>query len=235
MNNNPLFETFNGSLRVAVIGVLAILALFLLAETIDAAGNFGRPSVAATDTITVNGDGQATLPPDVAHISFTVQNTAATVADAQAATTKQANAAIAYVKGQKVADKDVKTLSYDISPQYSYSTGVCPPVAPTPGGITSTVVCPGYGSQKITGYQVSETVQVTMRDLTAVGAMLSGLGQLNVQNLLQRLLGRRRVPGYVQGYGCISWHICSDPAKHPSWREYLQRLRLNHLRDSLVN
>jgi uncharacterized protein YggE len=183
MNNNPLFETFNGSLRVAVIGVLAILALFLLAETIDAAGNFGRPSVAATDTITVNGDGQATLPPDVAHISFTVQNTAATVADAQAATTKQANAAIAYVKGQKVADKDVKTLSYDISPQYSYSTGVCPPVAPTPGGITSTVVCPGYGSQKITGYQVSETVQVTMRDLTAVGAMLSGLGQLNVQNL----------------------------------------------------
>jgi hypothetical protein len=36
---------------------------------------------------------------------------------------------------------------------------------------------------KITGYQVSETVQVTLRDLTAVGTMLGGLGKLGVQNL----------------------------------------------------
>jgi uncharacterized protein YggE len=171
MNNNP-FE-LNGSLRIALVGVLGILALFLLAETIDATTNFGRPSAAATDTITVEGDGQATVAPDVARISFTVQNTAATVADAQAASTKQANAAIAYVKGQGVADTDVKTLSYNISPQYSYQN---PCVA---GGL-----CPTYsGSPKITGYDVSETVQITMRDLTKVGTMLSGLGQLGVQNV----------------------------------------------------
>jgi len=173
MENNPLFETFNGSLRVAVIGVLAILALFLLAETIDAASNFGRPSVPASDTITVEGDGQATLAPDVANISFTVDNTSATVADAQAATTKQANAALAFVKGQGVADTDVKTLSYNISPQYSY---------PTPCS-SAGIPCTIGGVPKITGYEVSESIQVTMHDLTAVGAMLSGLGQLNVQNI----------------------------------------------------
>lgn len=173
MNNNPLSEQFNGSLRVAVIGVLAILALFLLAETIDAAANFGRPSAAASDTITVQGDGQATLAPDVANISFTVQNTAPTVADAQAATTKQANAALAYVKGQGVADKDVKTLSYNISPQYSY---------PTPCSSVG-IPCTIGGVPKVTGYEVSETVQVTMHDLSAVGAMLSGLGGLGVQNI----------------------------------------------------
>ena len=121
MNSNSLYEIFdNGGVRIALIGALAILALFLLAETITTAANLGRPSAPATDTITVQGDGQATLAPDVARVSFTVENTSATVAEAQIITTKQTNAALAFVKEQGVADKDVKTLSYNISPQYSY-------------------------------------------------------------------------------------------------------------------
>ena len=58
MNNNPLYEIFdNGSVRIALIGALGILALFLLAQTITIAGNFGRPDVPATDTVTVQGSG----------------------------------------------------------------------------------------------------------------------------------------------------------------------------------
>ena len=174
MDNNPLCEVCNNrGVRIACVGTLTILALFLLAQTMSTLGNLGHPGVPATDTITVQGDGQATLPPDVARVSFTVENTKTSVADAQAATTKQANAAIEYVKGQGVAEKDVKTLSYNISPQYSYPNP-CPPGA----------MCPTYiGTPKITGYQVSETIQVTMRDLTKVGDMLAGLGKLEVQNL----------------------------------------------------
>ncbi|NNM83880.1 SIMPL domain-containing protein [Candidatus Parcubacteria bacterium] len=174
MNDNSIHEVIdNGVVRIAVIGVLGILALFLLAETINATANFGQPSVPATDTITVQGDGQATLAPDVAHISFDVQNSAATVAEAQSATTKQANAAVSFVKAQGIADKDIKTLSYNITPQYSYSN-------PCRIGL----MCPlSSGTSKIIGYQVSETIQVTMRDLGAVGAMLSGLGNLQVQNV----------------------------------------------------
>jgi uncharacterized protein YggE len=169
MNNQLNEMCVTKSVRVAVIGVLSVLALFLLAQTIVTVQNFGRPSVPATDTITVNGDGQAMLAPDVAHISFTVQNTALAVADAQAATTKQANAAIAFVKGQGIADKDVTTLSYAISPQYSYMN--CPPG----------VMCPS--SSKVTGYQVSETIQVTVRALPSVGTLLGGLGTVGVQNI----------------------------------------------------
>ena len=160
-------------MRIAGVCALSFLALFLLAQTMSTLENLGRPSVPATDTITVQGDGQATLPPDVANVSFTVQNTATAVADAQAATTKQANAALDFVKGQGIADKDVKTISYDISPQYSYPN-------PCLGG----TMCPAYsGTAKVTGYQVSETVQVTMHTLSAVGAMLEGLGKLGVQNI----------------------------------------------------
>lgn len=173
MNNHFSEILENGGVRLALVGTLSILALFLLAQTITTAANFGRPNSPATDTITVQGTGQATLPPDVARISFTVENTKTNVADAQVATTEQANAAIAFVKEQGIAEKDIKTLSYTISPQYAY------PNPCSPGAL-----CPEYTrAPKVTGYQVAETVQVTLRDLTQVGAMLGGLGKLGVQNL----------------------------------------------------
>ena len=174
MNNNSLFDMFdNGVVRIALVGALSILALFLLAQTITVAANFGRSGAPATDTITVQGMGQATLPPDVAKISFTVEHTNVAVAEAQAATTKQANAAIEFVKAQSIPEKDIKTMYYNITPQYSY---------PNPCAVG--VYCPLYpNSPKVTGYQVSQTVQVTMRDLSKVGDMLAGLGKQGVQNL----------------------------------------------------
>lgn len=173
---NSIYDIFdNLGIRIALIGVLSILALYLLAQTIATTQNFGRSGVPATDTVTVTGDGQAALAPDVARVSFTIENTAVVVTDAQAATTKQVNAALAFVKEQGIADKDVKTLSYNISPQYAYSPHPSPCY---PGGL-----CPPQDVPKLTGYQVSETVQVTMRELSTVGALLGGLGKLGVQNV----------------------------------------------------
>ncbi|MHB1769543.1 MAG: SIMPL domain-containing protein [Minisyncoccota bacterium] len=174
MNNDSFHEIFgNGGVRVALIGALSILSLFLLAKTMNSVENFGRPAHAATDVITVTGSGQATLAPDVARISFTVQHTAASVSVAQAATTKQANAALDFVHGQGIASKDVKTLSYSISPQYAY-----------PNPCVAGTLCPSsVSAPKIIGYQVAETIQVTIRDLSSVGAFLGGLGALSVQNV----------------------------------------------------
>jgi uncharacterized protein YggE len=160
---------YNEGIKICVIGVLAILALYLGAETMSVAGNLGRPGVPATDTITVQGEGRSTMPPDVAHISFSAQNTAKTVAEAQAMTTKQANDAIEYVKSQGIAEKDIRTLSYTISPQYSYR------------GCPAGAICPSAGT--ISGYQVAETVQVTVRDLDKAGDLLAGLGSREVQNV----------------------------------------------------
>lgn len=171
MNNTDSILN-NGGVRAAVIGVLSILALFLLAQTITIAASFGRPSTPATDTITVSGDGQAALPPDVARVSFTVQNTAKTIIDAQAATTKQVDAALGFVREKGVEEKDIKTLSYTISPQYAYPT-------PCPAGAR----CPVYDSPKVIGYQVSESVQVTVRELSQVGEIIGGLGTLEIQNV----------------------------------------------------
>lgn len=168
MNNETLNSVFNSrTMRIATTATVVFLALFLLAQTISVFKNVGRPGNPATDVITVSGEGKATVAPDVARVSFSVQNTATTVAAAQEATTKQANAAIDAVKQQGIAEKDVRTLAYNIAPQYSYPT------------------C-AYGvpcNPKVTGYQVSETVEVTVRDLAKVGDLLAGLGKLEVQNV----------------------------------------------------
>lgn len=163
----------SGSIRIAVVGTLAILSLFLLAETLSVAQGLGRPGVPATDTVTVTGQGQAFLAPDVARTTFSIEHQAATAAAAQAKVTEQANAAIAFVRAEGIAEKDIKTLSYNISPQYSYPRP-CPPGA----------LCPvSDGTPRIVGYQVSQTVQVTVRDLDKVNDLIAGLGSRNVQNL----------------------------------------------------
>lgn len=166
--------TNNQAVRIAVVGVLAILALFLLVLTVGAAQNLGRPSTPPTNVITVTGTGKATAVPNIADITFTVTETASTVAAAQSAATTKNDAALAAVAKLGVADKDVKTVSYNVSPHYVYPT-------PCTGGM----MCPQYvdGSPKVSGYDVSETIDVKVRDTAKAGDVLQALGTLGVQNI----------------------------------------------------
>jgi uncharacterized protein YggE len=162
-------------IEYAAATALFVLAAFLVVEALGTINDMNNPTAPPVDTITVSGTGNAYAVPDIAKIDFTVMHTSTTVADAQSATTKQANSAIDYMKGQGIADKDVQTLSYDVSPQYSYQNPCLPGSA-----------CPDYvvnGSPKITGYQVSETIEVTVRNLDQISTLLQGLGTQNVQNI----------------------------------------------------
>jgi uncharacterized protein YggE len=158
----------------AAVAALSMLGLFLFVTTLNAFGEIGRSQTPAMNTITVSGEGSVSASPDIAHVTFTVQNSASTVAEAQAKTTKQSNAALEYVKSQNILEKDIKTLSYNINPQYAY-----------PNPCRAGTVCPQYydSTPKITGYQVSQTVQITVRDLDEVSPLLAGLGEQEVQNL----------------------------------------------------
>jgi uncharacterized protein YggE len=156
-------------LVIAATGTLAILALFLFAELINAVQAFGYPSSPIQNTITVQGIGKATTTPDIASVYFTVQQSASTVAAAQSATTDKANAAVDAMKALGIADADIQTESYTVSPQYA------------PGTCAAGVYCPS--SNTISGYQVSEGVSLKIRDTSTVGDILQKLGDLGVQNV----------------------------------------------------
>ena len=156
--------------RLAAVAVLVFLALFLLVKTWDAA--FGRDISDPYNTITVEATGRAAMVPDTARITFTVIESAAEVAAAQDAATTKTDAALALLTEQGIEERDVKTLSYNVSPRYEYNREPC-----YPG-----MLCP-TGSPRITGYDVSQTIEVKVRDTEKAGDVLAALGGVGVQNI----------------------------------------------------
>lgn len=163
--------------RWAAAAALGMLALFLLVKTFDAISLFGQGQNPQVNTITVTGTGTSSATPNIAKISFTVQQSAADVKSAQDAATKQANDAIAAMKQMGIADKDITTSDYSIMPEYaSNAVPPCPPGAYCAQSVRQT-------GTKITGYRVSESVSLTVRDTSKAGDVVAKLGTLGVQNI----------------------------------------------------
>lgn len=160
----------NRAVRIAIVAVLALLALFLLVKTWDTA--FGRDMGDPYNTIMVEGTGTAAAVPDVARITFTVMESSENVADAQKAATAKTDSALEAVEGMDVEEKDVKTLSYNVSPRYQYPQQAC-----------FNGMCPPAGAPRIVGYDVSQTVEVKVRDTAKAGEVLAALGSIGVQNI----------------------------------------------------
>ena len=150
--------------------ILAIFLAVLVVKEFISIGYIGKDSQ-ITNSISVNGKGEAVSIPDIATFSFSVTETAKTVADAQKASTDKTNNALKAIKAGGVADKDIKTLSYSINPHYEYTTPAC-----TASG------CPG-GKSVLTGYDVSQTIEVKVRNLTKAGELFDSIGSVGVQNV----------------------------------------------------
>lgn len=159
--------------RTMAATALGVLALFLLVGTIGELKGlrFIGSGVAASNTISVSGDGEVFAVPDTATFSVTVQEEAKEVEDAQDVATKKGNDIIAYLKKEGIDEKDIQTTDYNVYPQYDYSQGVCS------GGY-----CPP-GKQTLRGFQVSQTLTIKVRDTKKAGNLLSGVGSLGASSV----------------------------------------------------
>ncbi len=153
----------------SVVGVL--LVVFLAVLSIKEIKSIGYQENPVYNTISVNGKGEAVSIPDVAMFSFSVNETAKTVAEAQTKATDRINAALKAVRDGGVADNDIKTTSYSINPHYDYTNGPC------------TVNYCQPGKSVLTGYDVSQSVEVKVRDLSKAGALFSAIGALKVDTI----------------------------------------------------
>lgn len=170
---NDFFQklTENKNVVRGIVVSLFALALFLVLASIGTIKALGEDENPYGNTITIEGTGKAVVIPDVAQISFSVTERAATVEAAQTAATAKIDAALASLKEQGVEEKDIKTTSYNVYPTYEYQqpcyTGICPPSR----------------SPSIIGYEVSQSIDVKVRNTGAAGTILQGLGSTGVQNL----------------------------------------------------
>ncbi len=172
MNNNYKYLIWSGT------AVLVILGLFLLVLI----GHISNTAT-TTNTISFSGEGKVSAKPDVSVVNFSIVTEAVTSKAAQNDNSAKSKKVVDFLKDQGIADKDIKTRGYNVYPQYSYprpisigvSTNMGYPVPPNDNG-----------NPKITGYQVTQSFEVKVRDLTKVGAVLDGLvaqGANQVNNL----------------------------------------------------
>lgn len=153
----------NAYLR-GLIGILVIvLIVFVGAKTRNVMDQYNYIGAAPheRDTIVVSGTGKITSKPDLVSLSLGVQTDASTVNDAQTQNTSKMNAIIASLKSMSIADADIQTSNYSISPRYDYSNG----------------------KQTILGYTVSQNVDVKVRKLDSVGDVLAKAGSLGANQV----------------------------------------------------
>lgn len=164
----------NPNVRVLVIGVLAVLGLWLGAKFITEVMGFsyvGR-DLPPSNVITVQGEGEIYARADIASITFSVSEEKKTVAEAQKLATEKMDKALAAVKVLGIEEKDYKTTSYSVYPQYEYkqltpcTQWSCPP-----------------GDQVLKGYTVSQSILVKVRDTDKVGSLLEGLGTAGITSI----------------------------------------------------
>ena len=131
-------------------------------------------------SFSVTGQGKAIAIPNVAEFTFTVITQGGKdVASLQSQNTTAANKVISFVKTNGIADKDIQTQYYNVSPDYqTYScnnTVVPQSYGVSSGGTISSqtvVACP---PASIVGYTITQTVDVKIRDFTKIGDIMGGV------------------------------------------------------------
>lgn len=159
-----------------------IVAMALLAVAVFSVASYAytysrsiEPS--AFRSFSTEGEGKVIVIPDVAEFSFTVLTQGGTdLASLQKENSSKTNGAIAFVKSKRIADKDISTQSYTITPRYKHFDCQSFPFG------EKTVSCP---PSEIVGYEVSQTTLVKTRNFDVVGELLSGVVENGANSISQ--------------------------------------------------
>jgi uncharacterized protein len=129
---------------------LPLLAVLTLIEPLAAQGAIQRPF----PLITVGGEATIALTPDLAQAIGGVTIEAKTVREASDANAQAMNAVIAALKEAGIAEKDIQTAQFTITPVYSQGRQGRPE------------------EPRITGYRASNQVRFNIRDIGKVSEVL---------------------------------------------------------------
>ncbi|MGR9247191.1 SIMPL domain-containing protein [Rhizobium leguminosarum] len=130
----------------------ALLALPLAA----AAPAFAQEAKPRESVISVTGDGESSVAPDMAVVNLAVVKQAKTAREALDENNKAMNDVLAALKSGGIAERDLQTSGFSIQPQYNYPQPV-----------------DGQQQQpQLIGYQTINSVTVRLRDLAKLGAVI---------------------------------------------------------------
>lgn len=162
--------------RSNIARVLA-LSLFVVPWSFGCAGSTTVVQSALPQGISVNGHGEAQGQPDIARVTLGVETRSKVATEATEQANQQMAAVIAAIKQQAVADKDIRTQNFSVNfeqqPEpYPPAPGDAPPSKEATRGAVATAAPASDVPRGF--YRVSNTVQVSIRELGKLGAILGG-------------------------------------------------------------
>lgn len=136
----------------AIVFLATVLVMAAIAGIMGAFPSNAENVQPARNTINVTGSGKVSASPDIAYISLGVVTEDKVANTAQQNNAKAMDQIISKIKGLGIAAEDIKTIGYNINPKYDYNKDT--------------------GESSITGYSVTNTVQVTVRDIKKTGSVI---------------------------------------------------------------
>lgn len=134
--------------------IFPILAFFVLLFAFTKWGpaiNFSTTTQTKGDPFVVTGEGKVFVTPDIAIVTVGIQETGSSLITVQENANTKSQALVAAIKKLGIDEKDIKTTSYNLYPQYDY--------------LTST-------TNRITGYQISTNYEIKVKDFDKVNDVL---------------------------------------------------------------
>lgn len=141
------------SILAGLVGIILVMYIIFGISTLIK----GVPSKSdgIYQSISFSGEGKIYTKPDIATVTLSVVTESRTVADVQKKNTEKMNKVIDFLKNNSIEEKDIKTTNYNLYPRYDYSQ---------------------YSSRmpQIIGYEITQSLEVKIRNLDKVGEVLEG-------------------------------------------------------------
>ena len=141
-----------GSIVVYLFLVLIVSGITGIVFKIKEYRYIGK-DMAYGNILNFSGEGKVYTKPDIALVTLSVVTNSSTVAGVQDKNTKKMNSVIDFLKKTGIEDKDIKTTNYQLYPQYNYEYTKIP---------------------QIIGYEITQSLEVKIRNLDKVGEILEG-------------------------------------------------------------
>lgn len=144
--------------NIFLVGIFVMMAYLVFSEK-DIAVDM---STGERDrTISVKGEAETFVAPDTASVSFSVTKKASTTDVAMNSVNERMQVLMKDMKSVGVEEKDIKTMNYDVDPEYRYDEG----------------------RRIFEGYRASQRVEITIRDLGDVSKVLSTVNSAGVDDV----------------------------------------------------